>query len=454
METDGPMPSPEPPEHSGQGWRTRQRQRWLLALLGVVSSGGIIVVVLVVLVFRTPGPPLPFQTVTDVPLPGDTSRFDYQSLDPAAHRLFIAHLGASQIIVFDTQAQRVVATIPQIAQVHGVLVVSELGRVYASATGTNQIAVIDEQTLRVIATIPGGDYPDGMAYDPEDGKLFVSDEAGQTETVIDAKTNQAVATLALGGEAGNTQYDPVSRRIFVDVQTRNQVVTIDPTTNRIVGRMTLPGCDHDHSLLLDAQNRLAFATCDGNAVLLVVDLRSMQVLSTQSVGADPDVLAFDHAWQRLYVAAESGILSVFEEQGRTVRKVAEGFVANEAHSVAVDEQTHRLYLPLEDVAGKPVLRIAFLAQSSRVAVAAGREQGFEAVTSPQDDAASEPDALFPEGSERWSLDHYWLAPGCEQPGGRLLAQSLPGPIGAFGAGDCGHQHGGVPYQVGTGAQAR
>lgn len=364
METDRSAPSSEQPEIPRRGRTSRPGKRWWLVLLGLVGSGSIVLAVLAVLVFRSPAPALPLQVVADVPLPGDTSRFDYESLDPATHRLFIAHLGASQIIVFDSLAQRVVATIPSIAEVHGVLVVPELGRVYASATGTNQVVALDEQTLRVIATIPGGDYPDGMAYDPAEGKLYVSDEAGQTETVIDTRTNQAVATIALGGEAGNTQYDAVSQQIFVDVQTRNQLVAIDPKSEHIVGRSALPGCDHDHSLLLDAPHRLAFVTCDGNAVLLVVDLRSMQVIATQSVGADPDVLAFDHAWQRLYVAAESGILSVFEEHEGAVRKVTQGFVANEAHSVAVDEQTHRLYLPLEDVAGKPVLRIALLPQSS------------------------------------------------------------------------------------------
>lgn len=374
MQADYSVPSPEQPEHPRRRRNARHGRRWWLVLLGLVVSGGLVVAVLAVLVFRSPAPPLSLQTVADVPLPGNTSRFDYESLDKAAHRLFIAHLGASQIIVFDTQTRQVVATIPSIAEVHGVLVIPELGRVYASATGTNQIAVIDEQTLRVIVTIPGGDYPDGMAYDPAEGKLFVSDEAGQTETVIDTKTEQVVATIGLGGEAGNTQYDAVSRQIFVDVQTRNQLVAIDPATDHIVGRTALPGCDHDHSLLLDTPHRLAFVTCDGNAVLLVVDLRSLQVLSTQSVGADPDVLAFDHVWQRLYVAAESGILSVFEEQRGTMRKVAEGFVANEAHSVAVDEQTHRLYLPLQDVAGKPVLRIALLPQSSKVAVTTDRDR--------------------------------------------------------------------------------
>jgi DNA-binding beta-propeller fold protein YncE len=107
-----------------------------------------------------------------------------------------------------------------------------------------------------------------------------------------------------------------------------------------------------------APHRLAFIACDGNARLLVFDLASLRVTSVQTVGDNPDVLAFDSSMQRLYVAAESGIVAVFDERGRSLHKVAEGFVTTEAHVIAVDPRTHRLYLPLEDVDGKPVLRVA------------------------------------------------------------------------------------------------
>src|SRR5437588_1123869 len=104
-------------------------------------------------------PPLPLKTVADVALPGPTNRFDYQSVDPKSHLLFIAHLGASTVVVFNTETQKVVAEIPNISQVHGVLVVPELGRLYASATGTNEIVLIDEQTLKELARVAGGVYP-------------------------------------------------------------------------------------------------------------------------------------------------------------------------------------------------------------------------------------------------------------------------------------------------------
>ena len=198
-----------------------------------------------------------------------------------------------------------------------------------------------------------------MAYYPVAHTVFVSDDVGGTDTVIDTRTNRRIATIPLGGEAGNTQYDPVSRRMFVDVQTLNQLVAINPATDRIVARYSLPAsCQHDHSLLIDAPHRLAFIACDGNARLLVFDLASLRVTSVETVGDNPDVLAFDSSVQRLYVAAESGIVAVFDERARSLHKVAEGFVATEAHVIAVDPRTHRLYLPLQDVDGKPVLRIA------------------------------------------------------------------------------------------------
>jgi len=146
------------------------------------------------------------ETVDDIPLPGGASRFDYQSLDARRGLLFISHLGASTVMVFDLTSRSIRANIAHISDVHGVLALPELGRVYASATGEKQVEVIDEQSLRVVATIPGGNYPDGMAYDPLTQHLFVSDETGGTETVIDVRSEQQIATIPLGGEVGNTQY--------------------------------------------------------------------------------------------------------------------------------------------------------------------------------------------------------------------------------------------------------
>ena len=56
-------------------------------------------------------------------------------------------------------------------------------------------------------------------------------------------------------------------------------------------------------MVLDPVDRLLFVANEGNAMLLTVDLESMRVLDKQRVGQDPDVLAYDPRWGRLYVAA-------------------------------------------------------------------------------------------------------------------------------------------------------
>ncbi|MGB8500809.1 hypothetical protein [Mycobacterium sp.] len=60
--------------------------------------------------------PLPLRSVGEVPLSGDSSRFDYASLDEQRGLLFIAHLGASEVVEVDIHANRVVRTIPNLSQ--------------------------------------------------------------------------------------------------------------------------------------------------------------------------------------------------------------------------------------------------------------------------------------------------------------------------------------------------
>jgi len=289
---------------------------------------------------------LPLKTVATVPLPGGPSRLDYASVDPGRHRLYIAHLGGGLVIVFDTKKRRVVKTIPA-PGAHGVLAVPSLGRVYATATDAHQLLTIDQRTLTVTARAAAGDYPDGIAYDPADRRVYVSDEHGGAETVFNAAGHR-IASVPLGGEAGNVQYDPNSGHMLADVQTHNQLAVINTKTNQVIRRVDLPGCNHDHGLLVDAPRRLAFVACDGNAKLLTLDLRTMKITGTTSIGQSADVLAFDTSLRRLYVSAESGDVAVFAENGHSLRKLAQAFLAPNAHVVAVDSTTHLVYFPLEN----------------------------------------------------------------------------------------------------------
>src|SRR5437763_13121610 len=148
----------------------------------------------------------PLRVVADVALPGGASRFDYQSLESASGRLFISHMGAGQLVVFDVRAGRVIANLDGFPRVTGVLAVPVEHRAYAAATGDHAVVVVDDSTFRIVARVPGPRFPDGIAYAPEQRRVFVSDESGRRGCVIDATTNTVAAQVELGGEAGNTQY--------------------------------------------------------------------------------------------------------------------------------------------------------------------------------------------------------------------------------------------------------
>lgn len=298
-------------------------------------------------------------TIAEIALTGPAVRFDYQTLDTATNRLYIAHMDADQLVVVDVAKRTVVATLNGFDRVHGVIVAPDVGRVYASVTGRHEVAVVDAKSLEVVARIGPISYPNGLAYAPEARRVFVSDNAG-TDAVIDATTNRLITAIRLGAGAGNTVYDPVARRILVAIHRRNELVTIDPTTARITSRTPLPGVGNAHGVVLDPARRLAFVAGTANATLGLVDLSAVRLTHTYPVAKSPDVLAYDPGWRRLYVSSESGGVTVLREvdgpDGVELRHEGDLSIPH-AHTVAVDPRTHLVYFPLQDVNGRPVLRI-------------------------------------------------------------------------------------------------
>lgn len=296
------------------------------------------------------------QIVADIPLPGPAVRFDYQSLNPADGRLYVAHMNADQLVVFDTKKRQVIANLDGFRRIHGVLAVPELGALFASVTGDHEVAVLDQVSLKTTATVGPIKYPDGLAYAPTVQRVFVSDEHGNADAVIDATNHTLVTSIPLGGGAGNTVYDRVADRIYVAVHGKNELVTIDPLRAKITARTPLTWLDDPHGIALDVENRLAFVAGQANDKLVVIDLNTMRSGPPLPVGRDPDVLAFDTMAKCLYVAAESGQIRIFQEVNRSLEQIGELNLPH-GHTVAVDSKTHLVYFPLEDLKGQPVLRI-------------------------------------------------------------------------------------------------
>jgi DNA-binding beta-propeller fold protein YncE len=271
---------------------------------------------------QTTGATPAWRVIADVPLPGSPARFDYQSFDASTGWLWIAHMGAGQVLAFDVRARRVAARVPDMPGVSGIRVVPAVQRVFASLSAGHAVAVLDSRDGHVVARVPGGRFPDGISYAPRAHKLYVSDEYGRQELVIDVATSAPRRPIPLGGEVGNTQYDSITGRIWAAVQTRNELAAIDPLADSVVERVAVPGVEHPHGFYLDAPRRLAYVTGEASGTLGVFDLRTKRV----------------------------------EVRGDTLVSLPE-YRAPHAHSVAVDPSTGLIYVPLESVEGRPILRI-------------------------------------------------------------------------------------------------
>src|SRR5213594_4133422 len=288
-------------------------------------------------------------TTFDLPGPGG-KRFDYLTIDADDHYLISAHLAAGHTYVIDLRTNKVVATVTDTPGAEGVEYVPELKKFYTSNAHDNTIGVVDLKQMKVIKKLKTESKPDGSAYAAPFHKLYVSDERGKAEAIVDVQQDKIIKTLHFDSETGMPQYDPVARKIYVNLQDQNIFAVIDPATDEVIGRYSVGKCEGNHGMALDPEHRRAFLACEGNELMTVFDLEKHQPIAFLPLAKGPDVVKFDSGLKRTYVACYSGAISVFEEDDPDhFRKLEDFPVQKKVHSLAVDEQTHRVYAPEQEV---------------------------------------------------------------------------------------------------------
>jgi hypothetical protein len=343
--------------------------------------------------------------------------FDFMSLDTQTHLLFIAHSGPAtdreqqvnpqfnpatdakydgNVVVFDTVQKKVVGLL-NIPQVAGIVVAQDLHKVYAADSNDNIIYVIDEKTLHYTQIpLQDNDSPDGVAYDQPDHLIFVSDPGtpptldsniierkNQNETIINALTDKVVARIPLGvdgqwgDDVGHVRYDPGLHRAFVAVQQLADpnspnpnllpppgtawLVEFDPVKHQIVTRMKLPdACITPHGMTIDTSLHIAFIACvdENPSSLIRVNLQTMKPISEPPwpIPLKPDIVVLDNTLHLVFVACGAGI-AIFQEHGRAFKWLGSYNFGVNTHTIAINEQTQEIYVPLVKEGGRPVLRI-------------------------------------------------------------------------------------------------
>lgn len=300
------------------------------------------------------------ELVGDVPLPGGATRFDYQDVDVENDHLVIAHMGDDEVLVVSLSDGSAIARVPGVQTVRGIAIGGSPLKIFATAAATDELVIVDAAGLEVTGRVPAGAGPDGGWADTADGIVGVSDQHSGSLALIANDGAGEKVEVELGDETGNVVFDETRAWFWITVVTgsENELVAVAASTHTVQTRIALDGCSGAHGLRLHPDASSAFIACEGNNKLARVALSAPYALTTHAVGNGPDVLALDVGLGRLYVAAESGNLSVFDMNQEGLVLVSEQDVGAHAHSVAVDPSTHRVFFPLmRGAEGTPVLRI-------------------------------------------------------------------------------------------------
>ncbi|MGE5183928.1 MAG: YncE family protein [Acidobacteriota bacterium] len=299
-------------------------------------------------------------SVAEVALPGGATRFDYQEIDPGKAQLVVAHMDDNAVLVLDLATGAVRAQLPNIPTPRGVAIGDDVGMIFVTST-PGHVVLIDNSSLTEITRVTTGNAPDGDAWDPDDKILGVSDQGDGALSLIASSGMGTRTAVPLGSETGNVVYD-ASRKQFwitaVQATPPDQLVEVDPKLAVVTATIPLPGCAGAHGLRLHPDGQSAFIACENNDMLARVDLGGTHAISLAATGAGPDVLSIDPGIGWLYVAAESGDLTVFDVNQPGVALVGHDSPGANSHTVAADPDTHRVFFPLPmGGSGTPELHI-------------------------------------------------------------------------------------------------
>ena len=303
-----------------------------------------------------------YHILSEIPVGGEGG-WDYLTVDSAARRLYVSH--ATHVAVVDLDANKVVGDIPDTPGVHGIAIAPELNRGFISNGRGNNVTIFDLKTLKATGTIPTGENPDSIRYDASSGRVFAFNGRSKSATAIDAKGGKVAATIPLPGKPEFSVADGKGH-VYVNIEDTNEIVEIDAAKGAVNKKYSLSPCDGPSGLAIDTKNRRLFSVCS-NRLMAVSDPDAGKVVATPPIGAGSDGAAFDPGTGYAFSSNGDGTLTIVQQTGGKYDVLENIATERGARTIAVDEKTHKVYLPTATPAPSGG-RGAYLPNSFRVLV--------------------------------------------------------------------------------------
>src|SRR6202047_1240497 len=134
---------------------------------------------------------------------GGPGAWDYLTVDPQTHRLYVPR--TTHTMVIDAESGKTIADIPGQKNAHGVALAPVAGRGFISdGGGDGAIVIFDLKTYAVLGSLAAMPDADGIIFDPTSGHVLVGSGRGRAlmsfNPDIDPKNEKIDDPITLSGE--------------------------------------------------------------------------------------------------------------------------------------------------------------------------------------------------------------------------------------------------------------
>ena len=181
-------------------------------------------------------------------------------------------------------------------------------KAYVGNFKDNTVSVIDTDARKVIATIPVATGPHGMAIAQDGRTVYVSGDGSSSVDVIDTAVDKVVKTIDVGKAPNGVALTPDNRLLLVTVYGDNRIAFIDTSTQTVVGTTAVP---KPHTVAISPDGKLAYVTVQepGHFGLALIDLTTRSVVRTVALDKTPRDAEFGYDGKRFYFT-QAGVSAV------------------------------------------------------------------------------------------------------------------------------------------------
>lgn len=269
--------------------------------------------------------------------------WDYIAVQPGSNNLYVSH--GTQVNILNKNTGDSLGVIPNTTGVHGIAFVTGMNKGYTSNGRLNNCTVFDLKTFNILGQVATGTNPDAIFYDPYSKKVITCNGRSSDLSIIDPATDKVVATVPLGGKPETAVSDEAGK-IFVNIEDKNEIAVVNAKTWTVDSRWALAPGTGPSGLAIDVKNKRLFSGCSDSKLMVVMNAENGSIVEKIPIGQGCDGTGFDGKMNLAYSSNGEGTLTVVKEDSKDkFSLVANVPTKTRARTIAVDESTHKIYLP-------------------------------------------------------------------------------------------------------------